>query len=271
MHEMKQSLFDSTQALLQWHEQQNQQLLVQFNVLLDRQHRGPEEESQPPQTSRHIPVVTAEATDGTPDLREVSGSQSSRLVQIPGPFVRRCHFSCVCVCHQRQRLQSPGILSAWLGRLVMHSRAFSALSPAECDYVNCKAKSEASLMLVYSFPRWLLARSVEVAISWSSLTGAGSSLHLRVPRILEQHGVWLALEIGDLEWIKRNLAMKSIYPTDTDGLGETLVSVSESQQLCSNVAILITAQMALGRGRIYVAGFLAQAGSDVHVMDQFGR
>lgn len=153
----------------------------------------------------------------------------------------------------------------------MHSRAFSALSAAECDYVNCKAKSETSLMLVYTFPRWLLARSVEVAISWSSLTGAGSSLHLRVPRILEQHDVWVALEIGDLEWIKRNLMIKHIYPTDTDEFGETLVSVSESQQLCSNMATLITPQMALARGQIHIAGFLAQVGSDVDVMDQFGR
>jgi hypothetical protein len=228
MHELKQSFLDSTQATLRLQEQQNQQLHFQFNVLLERQYQGPGDENQASQTGP-VSVVAAEAIDATPNLREVSGPRSSQLVQIPGPFLRRCHFSCVCVCHQPQHLQSPGILSAWLGRLVMHSRAFSALSAAECDYVNCKAKSDASLRLMYTFPRWLLARSVEVAISWSSLTGAGSSLHLRVPRVLEKHEVWLAIDYGDLEWIQRSLTMKRLYPTDTDEFGETLVSVSPAQ------------------------------------------
>lgn len=270
MHEMKQSLLDSTQAFLQLHEQQKQQFLLQFNVLLDRQHQGPGDKNQASETDP-VSIVAAKATDEMPDLGDAVGSLSSQVVQIPGPLVRRCHFSCVCICHQPQRFESPGILSAWLGRLAIHSRAFSALPTTECDYKGCKSKSETSLRLIYTFPRWMLARSVEVAISWSALTGAGSSLHLRIPRVLETHAVWRAIELGDLEWIQRSLTAKSLYPTDTSMRGHTLVSVSEAQWLCSDLVILITAQRALQFHQIHIAGFLALVGSDVHGMDEFGE
>lgn len=107
----------------------------------------------------------------------------------------------------------------------MQSRAAPLTPRAQCDTQTCKIREQSSLRITYTFPRWLLARSVEISLSLSALTGAGSSMHLRIPRVLEIHEVWQAIEAGDLEWIRRSLATKVILPTDVDEMGSSLALV----------------------------------------------
>ncbi|KAI0386012.1 ankyrin [Hypomontagnella monticulosa] len=168
-------------------------------------------------------------------------------------LVQDCSYLCDCNCHRLRYSQSPWFLSPFIGSLFMQYNVTPLFQRPVCDFIGCKANHTSSLRLYYAFPRWLLARSVEFVVSLSSMTGAGSSLHLRIPRLLGRHQVWTAIQIGDLRWIQVNMAKKVILPTDRS------VSVGRSL-LC--VALLYS--------KFEIAKFLVQQGCDPNSRDDFG-
>ncbi|KAI1091023.1 ankyrin [Rostrohypoxylon terebratum] len=168
-------------------------------------------------------------------------------------LVPTCSSACKCGCHLLKRLRSPSWLSHLIGNLFLEYNTIPLVQPVKCDVVTCKAKLPSSFRLYYAFPRWFLGRSIELAASWSSLTGSGSSLHLRVPRVLMEHGIWSAIRFGDMRWIQVQMAKKNVLPTDVGSSGMSLAIV------------------ALGYRQFEMARYFIQKGCDIHAKDMFGR
>ncbi|KAI1211572.1 ankyrin [Annulohypoxylon truncatum] len=193
---------------------------------------------------------TADHIDTEPHLKR---STSWLVVYLSAFLVPVCSSPCMCSCHRLKRSRSPSWLSSLIGGLFLEYNTIPLVQNIQCDAISCKAKSPSSLRLYYTFPLWLLARSIEIAVSWTSLTGSGSSLHLRVPRVLGRHRVWRAIQFGDMRWIRAHMAKKDIFCTDVNERGGTLAIVAI--QYC----------------RLEMAKFFIQQGCDLHSKDVFSR
>lgn len=184
---------------------------------------------------------------------QLNRSTSISTVSFQASLVPTCFSTCKCSCHRLKRSQSPGWLGSLIGGLFLEYNTIPLLRPVKCDVIACKTKSPSSVRLYYMFPQWLLARSIELAVSWSCLTGSGSSLHLRVARVLEFHDVWRAIEFGDMRWVLTHMARKDVLPTDVDHWGTSL------------------ALAALDKGYFEMTVYFIQQGCDIHLKDKYGR
>ncbi|KAI0413455.1 ankyrin [Xylaria grammica] len=233
-------------------EQGSQAILKQLQGSISQLKQDLADQKPPPSTEQTNPCLedgVANGCDlGTSGLLPTPKS----MIQFQGVLVRQCLSTCNCNCHQIKQSHSPNWLATLIGRLFLHYNTTPILQRSACDNSTCTAKSPSSVRLHYAFPYWLLARSIELDLSWSSLTGAGSSLHIRVPRVLKSHKIWRAIRFGDLRWIRIHLANKSVLPTDVDLWGQSLA-------------------YALLRHEFELAKFFAQQGCDIHSKDVFGR
>ncbi|KAJ8131963.1 hypothetical protein O1611_g1658 [Lasiodiplodia mahajangana] len=175
------------------------------------------------------------------------------MVQFQATLVRECSSTCNCNCHQMRHSHSPRWLTTLIGNLFLQYNTIPVFQSPTCDGLTCTAKSLPSVRLYYAFPYWLVARSIEFNVSWSSLFGLGSSLHIRVPRVLMSHPIWRAIQFGDIHWVQLSLANKSVLPTDVDRWGHSLVTV------------------ALHNHQYDLARLFAQQGCDIHSKDIFGQ
>ncbi|KAI0438160.1 ankyrin [Xylaria telfairii] len=178
---------------------------------------------------------------------------SKSMIQFQAVLVRGCSSTCNCNCHQMKQSRSPGWLGTFIGNLFLQYNTSPVFQRHKCDKLTCIAKSPSSVRLYYVFPYWLLARSIELHASWSSLVGPGSSLHIRVPRVLGSHWIWRAIRFNDIRWVQIHLANKSFLATDVDRCGRSLAAIALSQH------------------RFELAKFFAQQGSDIHSKDAFGH
>ncbi|OTA63094.1 ankyrin [Hypoxylon sp. EC38] len=164
-----------------------------------------------------------------------------------------CPPFCGCNCHRLQCSWSPSWLSSVIGVLFAQYNAIPLIQRPHCDVTACRLESISSLRLYYVFPRWLLARQIEFAISWSSIIGAGSSLHLRIPRVIDVAPASQAILHNDIQWLRYRVAEKSILPTDVDDYGSTLLN------------------FALHCHAFEIAQFLVEQGCDPQSKDIFGE
>lgn len=222
--ELQQSIFDSTQIIQVAREQRkaegqrNEQRLVALQASVDQLFA---KQIETLDVTSHQPNPESDPTQSSLRIVDSSWSASMSPRRLQVSLVSSCHFSCLCRCHQLQYLQSPGLLANLAGSLVLQRRGVT-----KCDAGDCSGASSPSSRITYALPRWLWARSVEIAVSWSALTGARSSLHLRIPRVIYRHDVWPAIWRGDLEWVRRHLSIQSVLPTDFDEDGQSLAIVS---------------------------------------------
>ncbi|KAI0148195.1 ankyrin [Hypoxylon sp. NC0597] len=175
------------------------------------------------------------------------------MVYFEAALTYGCPSFCSCNCHRLQSSRSPTWLSSAIGRLFAQYNAIPLFQRPRCDASTCRLKSIPSFRLCYTFPQWLLARQIEFGISWSSVTGAGSSLHLRIPRVIDIQQVITAVHYCDIHWLRNRMAEKSILPTDVDDRGRTLLNI------------------ALEYCRFEVAQFLVEQGCDTQSRDMFNR
>ncbi|KAI0118337.1 ankyrin [Nemania sp. FL0031] len=175
------------------------------------------------------------------------------MIQFQATLVRECPSTCNCNCHHFKHSRSPTWLATLIGNLFLQYNTIPVFKRPTCDKLVCTAKSLPSVRLYYAFPQWLVARSIELNVSWSSLFGPGSSLHIRVPRVLLSHPIWRAIQFGDIHWVRNGLANKSVLPTDVDRWGRSLATI------------------ALHNHQYELAKLFAQQGCDIHSKDIFGQ
>ncbi|KAK1713078.1 ankyrin repeat-containing domain protein [Colletotrichum lupini] len=141
------------------------------------------------------------------------------------PVGRKCTSYCKCQCHRHSRLQTPTWLRLILGTLFLEFNRKSLLGPRKCDLETCDGAPDSTRM-IYIFPQWFLLRALFVAASRDSLTGIGSSIHLRIPRIIPRDQMISIVYNFDIDWIKRGIINSTVLPTDIDEDGNSLLMIS---------------------------------------------
>ncbi|OHE95702.1 hypothetical protein CORC01_08986 [Colletotrichum orchidophilum] len=73
---------------------------------------------------------------------------------------------------------------------------------------------------------WLLLRALFVATSRNTLTGAGSSIYLRIPRLVPRDHLTSIVYNCDIDYVKRGIFNSTVLPTDVDEDGNSLLMLS---------------------------------------------
>ncbi|KAK6952417.1 hypothetical protein Daesc_006954 [Daldinia eschscholtzii] len=120
-----------------------------------------------------------------------------------------------CQCHSstsRIRPQ-PGnsVIFGWL-KSVYNSAP--RLGGQSCDMATCQ-RHRSPTRLNFRIPLLFCSRALEATLSFSSITGAGASLHLRVPRaVLADEMLHLHLLRRNIEGLRRELFYNKFSPLD---------------------------------------------------------
>jgi len=132
-----------------------------------------------------------------------------------------CARHCKCQCHRPAAFHTPPWMRRLAGSLVTQfSRGIWAMQ-GRCDVPVCRGQDGASIWVAYSFPTWLLGRAILLSASWGSLTNAGASLHITVPRVSEPYYIYRAIHEHYPEYLKEKVAQRQLTPADVtrDGVG----------------------------------------------------
>lgn len=157
----------------------------------------------------------------------------NRNMSIEATIKRGCSTHCSCQCHRHTRIQSPKWIRSVFGSLFLQYNSLPVLDTRACDNIYCHQLSTKSVRLRYIFPRWLMARAVYLAVSWHSLTGSGSDMHIHVPRVLQNEDAVNAIRHRDFVWLKKAITTKEILPTDITKGGITLLHVCVDNEILS--------------------------------------
>ncbi|KAK3318752.1 hypothetical protein B0H66DRAFT_558129 [Apodospora peruviana] len=152
-----------------------------------------------------------------------SERSSSSIMCFQTELKQRCPYGCNCQCHKRSTVQAPSWLRPIMGAFSVNYNSIPILSPRPCNLASCRSNSKTSIHLQYYFPSWLLARGMLLAISWSSLTGEGASLHLRIPVVIGRHRVWHYIAHDKVSQIQDLLVKQKISPNSVDERGQSLL------------------------------------------------
>ncbi|KAK2007762.1 ankyrin [Colletotrichum eremochloae] len=163
---------------------------------------------------------------GSPMRQNISQINTDSCISIQASVRRSCLPLCRCQCHHHSRVQTPAWMRSVFGTLFLQYNSIPLLRPSGCDIRECRAGPSNSSRLVYLFPRWLLSRAVFIVTSWGSLTGARSSIHIHVPRLVPRDQMVSAVYNCDIEWIKRGITNLTVLPTDVDDDGNSLLMLS---------------------------------------------
>ena len=116
---------------------------------------------------------------------------------------RSCNSSCNCYCHRTQRIVSPGFMERLIGKLFL-GYAGLPLVFRSCTVLGCRQDSSKLAKMTYKFPSWFWQRAVSLA--FSSTSGTGPELLLRVPYVRPAHSEWfICARMGDADGLKRLL------------------------------------------------------------------
>ncbi|KAL0769303.1 hypothetical protein CaCOL14_008611 [Colletotrichum acutatum] len=138
---------------------------------------------------------------------------------------RICTPYCKCQCHRQSKLQTPTWLRLIFGTMFLEFNRTSLLGPRKCDFEACAGAPDSARM-IYIFPQWLLLRALFVAASRDSLTGIGSSIHLRIPRLIPREQMISIVYNFDIDWVKRGIINSTVLPTDVDEDGNSLLMIA---------------------------------------------
>ncbi|KAK3380949.1 hypothetical protein B0H63DRAFT_194773 [Podospora didyma] len=128
---------------------------------------------------------------------------TSSVAHLQTSVRQRCSRYCKCQCHTMSTIQTPRWMRPITGSFAAYYNSIPIFSPRTCDVVSCRSKTQKRLAVNLCFPSWFLQRSIEVTAVWGSLTNAGASLHLRVPRLTGLPFVMKAIRFHDINWLVR--------------------------------------------------------------------
>lgn len=163
---------------------------------------------------------------------------------------RPCHSACSCMCHQTQRLLSPGIVQRLIGNLFI---GYTGLPTPfrRCNVLGCRQNSPAHAKLFYRFPSWFCKRAINLAFFGGGLC---PELILRFPCVRPLHSEWGEyIRDGRVDDLKRLINCKQVSLQDVD-----------------NTFGLTALHWALEYGWVDLASFLVRAGADLAAEDGFG-
>ena len=128
----------------------------------------------------------------------------------------QCISSCTCICHRRGVHRTPQRLQGFLGSLFLGYSGIPIVTPA-CDGPNCTTRARSTLMAMYVFPAWLLARIIQIVMRLSASNGL--ELNIRLPRVISSSSsIWKVSAQGNIEGIKGLFQQRAGSPFDVDSV-----------------------------------------------------
>lgn len=144
---------------------------------------------------------------------------------------RRCARFCRCQCHTRTTIRLPRWLSGALGTLFYTYTGTPYFTAKACDYRSCHERSDPSARLTYSFPDWMLRRTLSIAGTWRDLAGPGASWTVRMPRKISPSApIWHFVNNNRMDLIQQCFRTGQASPFDVNTNGESVLSVSHRQR-----------------------------------------
>lgn len=194
-------------------QRNNERLLDSIRQMID----------MPPKQRRMESQLGRALTIGQPQAPSVGPNSSTICFQTT--LRERCQRYCRCRCHKRSTIQNPRWLQSVVGAFSINYNSLPLFNRRPCDVPRCKSNSR-SISLQYYFPRWMIARGIHIASSWSSLNGAGASLYLRIPVVINDHDIWTYIELDDADRVQKYMAKGELPLSMVDEDGESLILVS---------------------------------------------
>lgn len=131
-----------------------------------------------------------------------------------------CNLDCGCICHKRNRLKSPAVLSTALGSLFVGYKA-SPWSSQNCDKKYCRSSTT---KITYAFPQWLLRRVISVSMAYSH--PQGPNFCLRMIRVRPGNAnIFTAVFRGTCNHVQRLLCDEEASVLDVDPSHNTALQV----------------------------------------------
>ena len=140
--------------------------------------------------------------------------------------VVRCHGNCECVCHSRSRLQTPNFLNRFFGQLFI-GYAGLPIWTRDCDRSDCTNHYSRAFQVSYTFPGWLLSRTVDItaAMTYTNEPHFGLKIRNRVQNT--ENSVFSLARNGNLPGIKDLYVRRLVSPNDLEAMtGQTALHVS---------------------------------------------
>lgn len=164
--------------------------------------------------------------------------------------VVRCHGNCECVCHSRSRLQTPNFLNRFFGQLFI-GYAGLPIWMRDCDRSDCTNHYSRAFQVSYTFPGWLLSRTIDItaAMTYTNESHFGLKIRNRVQNT--ENSVFTLARNGNLAGIKDLYVRRLVSPSDLNAMtGQTALYVSHfraRQPRSSKLIIPITVRNRIHR------------------------
>ncbi|KAK3389591.1 hypothetical protein B0H63DRAFT_101895 [Podospora didyma] len=162
-----------------------------------------------------------------PPSRGTSSTSSNELPLVKTSVKLQCSLDCRCQCHShRVEYRSPSWLKPALGWFFLNYQSLPLFGSVVCDLPSCRnSRPPTSMSFGYYFPAWVWNRVIYVSASLSTISGAGTVLHMMVPRIIPANGnIWFHIEYGDMTKAAIDIERKGILPCDRLDNGTTVLS-----------------------------------------------
>ena len=128
-----------------------------------------------------------------------------------------CKIGCPCRCHLQSEWRSPPFLHHLLGALFVNYAGLPSIS-ADCTYKLCQGHPESHIRFKYYFPRWVLARVVELMVQISKARGLWQCLKV-AEVISDDADIFKYVALDSTDGVKRLLDSRKVSPFVVSNIG----------------------------------------------------
>ncbi|KAI2634923.1 ankyrin [Hypomontagnella submonticulosa] len=170
------------------------------------------------------------------------------LVQVTATLRGACPRGCACQCHSYTSRRRPYPATSFVyGWLQSNYNSVPKLSRHSCDVPTCR-RAYSPVRLKLRVPLLFCSRALEASLSFGSVVGIGSSLHLCVTRtISDTHIIWGEIEMGKIERVLMRISRGEVSPFDGDQ-SSNIIEYAILNNQWRLLSILLGESMATFRG-----------------------
>lgn len=127
-----------------------------------------------------------------------------------------------CSCPKSTTIRPPRWFGYLFGTLTL-AFCMPFLTGAVCCNAMCQGKPKQHIRVDFQLPLWLTTSICLSILYWDSTYGLDRFFQWRRLREVEDSEAALAIEIGDIRWLQRQVAAKRLLPFDVlKGIGDPL-------------------------------------------------
>ena len=185
----------------------------------------------------------------------------------------RCEGVCTCICHSRSLYQTPKLFNRLFGALFLGYAGLPMLTNV-CDKEDCSNQYSRTLQVSYTFPMWLVSRTVDFVAAMTYTGEPQLGLKIRNRVAMTENSILTFARNGNTQGIIELFKKRKASPNDVSShYGQSVLHVSAEERwsyftqwtLISNIC-----KFALELGQTETCRFLLKAGVDPYIIDDNG-